>query len=109
MQGISYDSHNIASIFPKDNAVQSHWVNVFLGQKNFYPSMLVCGNSLPLSSPAKPSPESGGVGVAGHQKAGAAARGGRLSCVSGQGCQRAAFTARLPSLKLFQDKREQHT
>lgn len=75
--------------------------------------MLVCGNSLLLSlhtpflsNQAKPMKWQ--VGVAGHQRA-AGARGGSLSCISKQGLQRKAFIASLPLLKLFQDKREQHT
>lgn len=75
--------------------------------------MLVCGNSFSLHTPflsnqTKPM-KWWWWGGSKHQKAAAAARQRSLSCIIKQGHQRAAFIASLPLLKLFQDKREQHT
>lgn len=76
--------------------------------------MLVCGNSFFLHTPflsnqTKPM-KWWWWGGSKHQKAAAAAARQRsLSCIIKQGHQRAAFIASLPLLKLFQDKREQHT
>lgn len=104
----------IVSIFPKDSLSPKSLSEHFLGAKNLYLIMLVCGNSFSLHTPFPLQPSQAHevvvvVGGSKHQKAAAAARRGSLSCITKQGCQRAAFIAGLPLLKLFQDNREQHT
>lgn len=103
----------LVSFFPKNSSAQSHRVNILLGQKNLSYHAGLWKQLLPAHPfPLQPSQAHEVVVVVGgskHQKAAAAARQGSLSCITKQGQQRAAFIASLPLLKLFQEKREQHT